>query len=321
MRRKYWSALLPLILLGVACQEAEKPAELAQATTTLTEAEILFDTDDPSRSQSIFVMNPDGSHVRQVTETPPGSGSRDGAWSPDRQKIAFMSNRDGDPEVYVMAANGSDVQRLTNHRGFDGLPAWSPDGTQIAFIRDTDPPATGPVYPSRSQSIFVMDADGSNIQRLTEFTTGGYITWSPDGERIAFEANLDEIWAIYVMETDGSNVQRITHTPVKDAQSTAPNWSPESRKIAFDSSRDGNFEIYVMDADGPNVQRITHNDKVDARPAWSPDGLRIVFHSNRDGSSDQLGVFSEFEIYVMDADGGNVERLTDNNQDNGHPDW
>ena len=316
MRRKYWSALLPLVLLGVACQEAEEPAELAPATTTLTEAKILFDSGDPAAMASvIYVMDPDGSHVRQLTETPPGgAGSRDAAWSPDRQKIAFMSNRDGDPEVYVMAADGSDVQRLTKHRGFDWLPAWSPDGTQIAFIRDTDPPATGPLYPLRSPSIYVMDADGSNVQRLTEFTTGGYITWSPDGERIAFEANLDEIWEIYVMETDGSNVQRITHTPVKDAQSTAPNWSPDSRKIAFDSTRDGNFEIYVMDADGSNVQRITHNDKVDARPAWSPDGLRIVFHSTRDGSSGQ-------EIYVMDADGGNVERLTDNNHFDGHPDW
>ncbi len=279
------------------------------------QTKILFDSGDPAgMDMEIYVMDPDGSHVRQVTETPPGTGSRDAAWSPDRQKIAFMSNRDGDLEVYVMAADGSDVQRLTKHRGFDGLPAWSPDGTQIAFIRDTDPPATGPVYPSRSPSIYVMDADGSNVQRLTEFTTGGYISWSPDGERIAFEANLDGIWEIYLMETDGSNVQRITHTPVRDAQSTAPNWSPDGRKIAFDSTRDGNFEIYVMDADGSNVQRITHNDELDARPAWSPDGQRIVFHSKRDGSSDQ-------DIYVMDADGGNLERLTSNDHFDGHPDW
>ena len=186
MRRKYWSALLPLVLLGVACQEAEEPAELAPATTTSTEAKILFDSGDPAgMDMDIYVMDPDGSHVRQVTETPPGTGSRDGDWSPDRQKIAFMSNRDGDPEVYVMAADGSDVQRLTKHRGMDGLPAWSPDGTQIAFIRDTDPPATGPLYPSRSQSIYVMDADGSNQQKvLTEegpvFNDGGgQPAWKP----------------------------------------------------------------------------------------------------------------------------------------------
>jgi len=217
-----------------------------------------------------------------------------------------------DPEIYVTAADGSDIQQLTRHRGFDGSPAWSPDGKRITFVRDTDPPATGPLYPTRSKSIYVMHSDGSNVQRLTEFETGGYTSWSPDGERIAFEGNFDGIWEIYVMEADGSNVQRITHTPVRDAGSFAPEWSPDGQKIVFDSTRDGNFEIYVIDADGSNVQRLTHNDKSDARPAWSPDGQRIVFHSRRDGKS---------EIYVMDSDGGNVEQLSNNHFDGHHPDW
>ena len=289
-------------------------AVLAQLTEH--QPKILFDGGDPPtgmNNKQIYVMDSDGSHVQSLTETPPGTISGWAAWSPDRQQIAFMSGRDGDLEIYVMAADGSDVQRLTRHRGLDGYPVWSPDGNQIAFVRDTDPPATGPVFPSRSRSIYVMNADGSNVQRLTEFETGGYTSWSPDGERIAFEGNFDGIWEIYVMHSDGSNVQRLTHTPVRDAQSKAPNWSPDGQKIAFDSTRDGIWEIYVMDADGSNVQRLTHNDKVDARPAWSPDGQRIVFHSRRDGNS---------EIYVMDADGGNVKRLTSNNHFDGHhPDW
>ncbi len=299
-------------------------AVLAQLTEH--QPKILFDGSVPpsdDRNNQIYVMDPDGSHVQLLTEKPQGTISRESlaAWSPDRQKIAFSSTRDGDFEIYVMAADGSDVQRLTRHRGVDTAPVWSPDGNQIAFVRDTDPPATGPQYPARSKSIYVMDSDGSNVQRLTEFETGGYTSWSPDGQRIAFEGNFDGIWEIYVMETDGSNVQRITHTPVRDAGSFAPEWSPDGQKIVFDSTRDGNFEIYVIDADGSNVQRLTHSDKVDARPAWSPDGQRIVFHSRRDGSSDEPRIWAEFEIYVMDADGGNVERLTFNNHFDGHPDW
>ena len=309
------SVLVAVFVLGLS-------GGAGHAQLTEHQARIVFDSGDPtSMDLEIYVVDPDGSHVARLTDSPPGTGSRDAAWSPDRQKIAFVSNRDGDGEVYVMAADGSDVQRLTAYRGFDGFPAWSPDGTQIAFVRDTDPPATGPLWPSRRQSIFVMDSDGSNVQQLTEFTTGAYISWSPDGERIAFEANLDGIWEIYVMETDGSNVQRLTHTPGENADSAAPEWSPDGQKIVFDSNRDGNFEIYVMDADGSNIQSLTHNDKVDARPAWSPDGRRIVFHSSRDGSSDEAEVYAEFEIYVMDADGGNVQRLTSNGHFDGHPDW
>ncbi len=304
--------LRPLsVLVVVFALALSSCAVLAQLTEH--QPKILFDGGESPDDNQIYVMDPDGSHVQPLTGKPPETISYNAfaAWSPDRQKIAFMSGRDGELEIYVMAADGSDIQRLTRHRGLDGFPVWSPDGNQIAFVRDTDPPATGPVYPpSGNQRIYVMDSDGSN-ERLGEFTTRG--SWSPDGERIAFEANFDGIWEIYVMETDGSNVQRITHTPVRDAGSFAPEWSPDGQKIVFDSTRDGNFEIYVVDADGSNVQRLTHNDKVDSRPAWSPDGQRIVFHSRRDVNS---------EIYVMDADGSNMERLTSNNPfDAHHPDW
>jgi len=307
--------LRPLsVLVVVFALALSSCAVLAQLTEH--QPKILFDSGESPdlMDLQIYVMDPDGSHVQQLTETTP---SRSATWSPDHQKIAFMSGIT-DPEIYVMDSDGSDVQQLTRHRGFDGSPHWSPDGNQIFFVRDTDPPATGPLFPPRSRSIYVVDSDGSN-ERLTEFTIGG--SWSPDGERIVFVANFDGIREISVMDSDGSNVQRLTHTPVRDAGNFAPEWSPDGQKIVFDSTRDGNFEIYVMAADGSNVQRLTHNAKVDARPAWSPDGQRIVFHSSRDGNSDQPGVLAEFEIYVMDADGGNVERLTSNNHFDGHPDW
>ena len=283
--------LRPLSVLAVVF--ALGLSSCVDTQVTEHQPKILFHGGESEDKNQIYVMDPDGSHVQQLTGKPPETISYNAfaAWSPDRQKIAFMSGRDGDMDIYVMTADGSDVQRLTRYRGFDGNPAWSPDGHQITFVRDMDPPVTGPVHPpSGNQSIYVMDSDGSN-ERLAEFTTRGSL--SPDGEQIVFAANFDGFSEISVMDSDGSNVQRLTHTPGRDAGSFAPEWSPDGQNIVFDSTRDGNFEIYVMDADGSNVQRLRYNDKADARAAWSPDGQRIVFHSYRDGKA---------EIYVMDAD-------------------
>ena len=92
-------------------------------------------------------------------------------------------------------------------------------------------------------------------------------------------------------------------------------------QIVFSSKRDGNAEIYVMDADGGNQQRLTNNPDGDWEPSWSPDGKRIVFRSNRDGHVHFIHGLPTYEIYVMDADGGNQQRLTNNPNDDRSPSW
>ena len=93
-------------------------------------------------------------------------------------------------------------------------------------------------------------------------------------------------------------------------------------QIAFVSHRDGNPEIYVMDADGGNPRNLTNNRDKDYSPSWSPDGKRIVFMSNRDGHlRDDIPGISTYEIYVMDADGGNPQNLTNDPRDDRNPSW
>ena len=92
-------------------------------------------------------------------------------------------------------------------------------------------------------------------------------------------------------------------------------------QIAFVSKRDGNLEIYVMDADGGNQRNLTNNLGRDIFPSWSPDGKRIVFISNRDGHVDAIGGWPTSEIYVMDADGGNPQNLTNDRNDDRSPSW
>jgi Tol biopolymer transport system component len=220
--------------------------------------------------------------------------------SPDGKKIAFVTNRDGNAEIYIMNADGSDQMRLTENSVSDLLPSWSPDGSKIVFDSDRD----------GNREIYIMNADGSGQTRLTNDPAVEYApTWSPDGTRIAFHSNRDGNWEIYVMSTDGSNQTRLT---VNSAMDAWPSWSPDGGKIAFHSRRNKNAEIYVMDTDGSNQTRLTDNPADDYSPSWSPDGTRIIFFSERD---------ENFEIYTMDADGSNQTRMTDNPANDTRPSW
>ena len=222
------------------------------------------------------------------------------AWSPGTQ-IAFQSERDGNWEIYVMAADGSQPTNLTRNSARDWRPAWSPDGTQIAFDS----------YRDRNWEIYVMAADGSQPTRLTRNSGSDRSpAWSPDGTQIAFMSDRDGNDEIYVMAADGSQPTRLTRR--NSGGDWSPAWSPDGTQIAFVSDRDGNWEIYVMAADGSQPTRLTRNDADDISPAWSPDGTQIVFVSDRDGNR---------EIYVMAADGSQPTRLTRNSAGDESPAW
>ena len=193
---------------------------------------------------------------------------------------------------------------------------------QIAFVSRRDGNA----------EIYVMGTDGNNPQNLTNNPASDHSpSWSPDGKRIAFLSDRDGHFMngiptteIYVMDADGRNQRNLTNNPSYD---TSPSWSPDGKRIAFDSNRDGrfNFEIYVIDTDGRNLQRLTNNPDPnghpdDRYPSWSPDGKRIVFSARREGHVVHNRDIT-YEIYVMDADGGNEQRLTDNRNNDWYPAW
>ena len=133
---------------------------------------------------------------------------------------------------------------------------------------------------------------------------------------IAFVSFLDSNLEIYVMDSDGSDPVNLTNDPYDDR---FPAWSPDGNRLAFASSRVGNFELYVMDADGSNLVRLTQERGYDRVPAWSPDGTKIAFFTDRDGSYSDSS--KNYEIYVMDADGSNQVRLTNNSAWDGQPTW
>jgi Tol biopolymer transport system component len=220
------------------------------------------------------------------------------ATSPPR--IAFVSGRDGNQEIYVMNQDGSGQTRLTTEPAADADPDWSPDGRRIAFHSERD----------GNSEIYVMNADGSDQVRLTRHrAVDRNPTWSPDGTKLAFESFRDGNRELYVMNADGTGQVRLT---VAKAQDFDPAWSPDGNRIAFASDRDRNYEIYVINADGTGETRLTFTTATEFNPNWDPTGSRLAFHSNRDG---------DFEIFVMNADGSNPVSLTANTSSDYNPAW
>jgi Tol biopolymer transport system component len=258
------------------------------------------------RDRELYVMNADGSgQQRLAAEVQPVTPS----WSPDARQIAFVTNRDGNPEIYVMNADGSDQRNVSRNSKRDGAPTWSPDGGRIAFESWEDGEAT----------IRVVNPDGSGQRRLTRPGRGAEVSpvWSPDGREIAFVRKIGHPAPappgapggfhivfdgyLYVANADGSGLRRLFRGVAH------PVWSPDGRTIRFGR--------YVVNADGSGVRKLPRD-----RPppgVWSPDGRKIALVLGlRRGSP-----FANYEIYVVNADGSRLRRLTHRQGGDSRPAW
>lgn len=220
---------------------------------------IAFDARVNGREE-LFVMNADGSNVRQLTQQQGDNFYP--TWSPDSQQIAVASNREGMYQIYLMRADGSDVRRLKTEEVRAEKPAWSPDGAEIAYM----------LQMGGNVDIYATRVDGSATRRLTAHPGSDFNpAWSPDGKQIAFNSSRAGEHEIFLMDADGKNVEQLTNAR---GWSEKPAWSPDGAHIAFYSNRDGNAEVYVMDAGGANVQRLTNATGFDGQPTWRPNRPR-----------------------------------------------
>jgi hypothetical protein len=189
----------------------------------------------------------------------------EGAFPGTNGKIAYVSNRDGNNEIYVMNNDGTTQTRLTTNGASDTNPVWSPDGTKIAFTSTRD----------GNSEVYSMNADGSAQTRLTISADDDFQpSWSPDATKIAFASRRDGNYEIYTMNANGTSPTRLT---VNAASDTQPAWSPNGDKFAFVSNRDGNSEIYTMNADGTSQTNFSFDAVTDVAPDWSPDSSAIVW--------------------------------------------
>lgn len=239
------------------------------------------------------------------------------SFSPDGTRIAFSNFLEGEYGIETANPDGSDIVRLTDGVN-DSWASWSPDGTKILFSSTRYDPSIEPCLPGFPHEhgcptdIYVMDAEGSNVVRLTDDPAPEYQpVWSPDGERIAFARSLGDPQlshpAIFTMDPDGTDVRQ---TSSADGGSDFwPSWSPGGSTIVFAAIRREDWGIWAVDADGSNERMIlggTGAGYVD-NPVWSPDGTLIAFVGNLaidDYSPDDA-------LYVMRPDGSNVTPIAD----------
>lgn len=302
--KKLQVVFLFVLLAGCSSIQNDLPAAtqsiIQTSTLTLTQTAI------PSAETSI----PTSTFTQHPTATAIGGGAG---------KIAFISERDGYSEIYIMNPDGSDQIALKNGIAPKGDPAWSPDGQKIAFVSNN----------VDSASLYIMNATGSNPIKLIDakdLSMNRQATpdwqlgisrpvWSPDGKKIAFGASHKIrgtlfVFDMYVIDADGGNLFSPADRPAFDSD---PAWSPDSQKIAFVSdvewdkvgfifnSCGGIDGICVMNADGTNLISLPHKKGGEGNPNWSPDGRKIAFTSGRTGDA---------EVFVMNADGTNPINLT-----------
>jgi len=317
--------VIVLVFLGIAlvtaCGEGEKaPTPTAAVASPTPTAAVASPTSPPTGALpmgkisfssrrdgngEIYLLSPEGEV--NITNNPAEDAESD--LSPDGKKIVFASDREERTfHIYVVNVEGSGLIKLTNETAGDLSPRWSPDGKRIAF--------------SRVGAIYVMDSDGTNVQKVTEpkpeatappCEAGGFLGgWSPDGKQLTFYAASATrgLGQICIVNVDGSNLRVVVSEP--PGYHVEPSWSPDGQWIAYRSIREDNHEIYIVKPDGSSDTNLTNNPATDLEPDWSPDGKWIVFGSDRGGN---------FDLYIMKPDGSNLTRLTTSPGKDSDPSW
>jgi Tol biopolymer transport system component len=253
----------------------------------------------------LHVARLDGSDRRElpvgpVVEVPP-------RWSATG-RLAVVSQRDRNVEVYALDGDGDDIVNLTRDLAVDTAPAWSPDGSRVAFVSERGVPAGDPAV--RENRIYTMAADGSGLVALEVGERGEWraLAWSPDGHRLAGVLRARERGGtairtrLMTMTPSGAGLAQIGRPEVRDYA-----WSPDGTRIAFEQ----NGNLHTASPIGAALVEVSLTG-LDRSPTWSPDGASLAFVSERDGNA---------EVYRARADGTAVVNLTADASTDSSPQW
>jgi TolB protein len=250
---------------------------------------------------NLYIADYDGARQTRITMSRALDISP--VWSPDGRSLAFSSWRTGYQDIYILFPyTGAAIQNPTKGtpERQSWLPAWSPDGSRLAVTTTRD---------GGNAEIYVMNRDGSGLQRLTNHPgIDSTPTWSPTGTQIAFVSDRTGNPQIYVMNADGTGVQRITN----ESHADRPTWSPAPlNEIAYSARLGGGNVIKVYDFGSGGVRQLTDGIGTSESPAFSPNGRHVAFTSTRAGKE---------QIFTIHRDGSGLTQITRTGT-NRYPHW
>ncbi|HYB13121.1 MAG TPA: hypothetical protein VEG67_06600, partial [Myxococcota bacterium] len=183
-------------------------------------------------------------------------------------EIAFVSDRTGAPEVFIMNADGSDVRQGTHNKSINNFPGWSPDGNTIIYTSYRE---------GRRPALYVLtrgvQSPGRVFRNLVPGAQQFRGVFDPSGGKLAVVISVEGNSDIWLVNRDGTGGRRLTN---ERSLEVSPSFSPDSRRMAFVSDRAGSPQLYIMDLESGNVRRLTFNGGYNTAPAWSPDGKWIA---------------------------------------------
>src|SRR5689334_17059102 len=300
-----------LLAVAAGALSLASPTVASAHTSLLLVQRTLPDATSPFGARTdLFLLHADGSDAARLTDD---QASEFGArLTDDASLVVFSSDRGGNPELYSMRTNGSDLHQITHDASVNDLwPDVSPDGSTIVWVKQ-QAGGTG------TEEIWVADIDGSNAHRITQNTwLDTDPAFSPDGHRIAYVSDAPQGMGGNQLDTilvDGSNRRKL----VTKSSVALPHWAPDGSRIAFvDLLGQGGFAIDTVGNDGRNRSVVVDEPQgFESFPVWSPDGSTIDYGWNPDWPSG-----GTIQVASIPAGGGDHQTITHGTNDTVPLDW